>query len=57
MNEEQLEKISAIIQALGNIEVRGKVNLFNLGGCISMLEDIRQQCAGDVKKQGSNEKE
>ena len=57
MNEEQLEKISAIIQALGNIEVRGKVNLLNLGGCISMLEDIRQQCTGNAEHQGSSEKE
>ena len=50
MNKEDIEKISAIIQVLGNIEVKGKTNLLNLGGCISMLEEILQRCASKTEE-------
>lgn len=44
MNKEAMEKLSSVIEVLGNIEVRGKTNLLNLGGCIAVLEEIRQAC-------------
>lgn len=44
MSKESIESLSNVIEALGNIEVRGKTNLLNLGGCIAVLEEIRQSC-------------
>lgn len=42
MDKESIEKLSSVIDVLGNIEVKGKVNLLNLGGCIAVLEEMRQ---------------
>lgn len=44
MNSETLEKLSNVIQVLGNIEVKGKTNLLNLGGSIAILEEVLQGC-------------
>lgn len=40
MDNEIAAKISSVINALNTIEVKGKTNLVNLGGCIAVLEDI-----------------
>lgn len=45
MDKESIEKLSSVIEVLGNIEVKGKANLLNLGGCIAILEEVRQACS------------
>lgn len=44
MNKEIIEKISSVIEVLGNTEVKGRNNLLNLGGSIAILEEVRQSC-------------
>lgn len=44
MSKENIENLSSVIEVLGNVEVKGKNNLLNLGGCIAILEEIRQSC-------------
>jgi len=33
-------RLMQVINALNNIDVKGKTNLMNLGGCIAILEEI-----------------
>lgn len=40
MNSEILQKLSSVIAALNNIEVKGKQNLINLYGAIAALDEI-----------------
>lgn len=38
--KETLDRLSAVLQALNSIDVRGKTNMTNLVGCIQILERI-----------------
>lgn len=40
MKENIIQNINAVINALNNVTVCGKQNLYNLSGSISILEDI-----------------
>ena len=40
MYKEILNKLAPVVDALDKIEVRGKANHLNLGGCIAVLEDV-----------------
>lgn len=40
MNNEILNTLSSVIGVLNNIEVKGKQNLANLHGAISILEEL-----------------
>lgn len=40
MNNELINTIGSVIGVLNNIEVKGKQNLANLHGAISILEDL-----------------
>lgn len=42
MNNQILNKLASVVNALNNIEVKGKANLMNLGGCIAIIEEICQ---------------
>ncbi len=50
MNKEIIEKISSVIEVLGNTEVKGKNNLLNLGGSIAILEEVRHDCIISLKE-------
>ena len=43
--EELIQKLSAVINALDNVEVKGRVNLMNLSGCIALLDEVCQDIA------------
>lgn len=43
MDKETIEILTNTINVLGNIEVKGKTNLLNLIGCISILEDLQKK--------------
>lgn len=53
MNKEMIERLSSVIEVLGNIEVKGKANLLNLGGCIAILEEMRQACVSSISQETS----
>ncbi len=57
MDKEMIERLSSVIEVLGNIEVKGKANLLNLGGCIAILEEMRQTCVPSVSQKTSETKE
>lgn len=57
MNKEMIERLSGVIEVLGNIEVKGKTNLLNLGGCIAILEEIRQAYVASTLQENSEVKE
>lgn len=38
--KETLERLDAVLQTLNNIDVRGKMNMTNMVGCIQILERI-----------------
>lgn len=57
MNRETIEKLSSVIEVLGNIEVKGKANLLNLGGCIAILEEVRQVCVSSTSQESLEAKE
>ena len=40
MKEDIMQKLSAVINALNNVSVCGKVNLGNMAGSINVLEEI-----------------
>lgn len=40
MKEQITQNLLSVINVLNMIEVKGKQNLLNLGGCISILDDI-----------------
>lgn len=46
MKQEILKKLSIVLNALNNISVSGKVNLANLSGSITMLEEISGALSG-----------
>lgn len=39
MKDEIMTRLNAVLNALNNIDVRGKVNLANLSGSIAILEE------------------
>ena len=41
MKNDILQRLTLAINALNNVEVRGKANLANLSGSISLLEEIK----------------
>lgn len=43
MNNQILNKLASVVNALNNIEVKGRANLMNLGGCIAIIEEICQE--------------
>lgn len=45
MNTQILNKLASVVNALNNIEVKGKSNLMNLGGCIAIIEEVYQEIA------------
>lgn len=45
MNTQILNKLTSVVNALNNIEVKGKANLMNLGGCIAIIEEVCQEIA------------
>lgn len=48
MKETILARMGEIIHALGNIDVKGKQNLLNLGGSIAMLEEVYHQISKEL---------
>lgn len=58
MKNELIQKLTAVITALNNVSVNGKLNLMNMSGSISLLEDIitsLQNCDITVKTADENE--
>ena len=43
MKNEMIQKISAVINALNNIYVKGEQNLANLSGSITVLKEVAEQ--------------
>ena len=54
MNNEILNTLGSVIGVLNNIEVKGKQNLANLHGAISILEDV---CSYIVKSEDEKQPE
>lgn len=50
MNKQILNKLASVVNALNNIEVKGKSNLMNLGGCIAVIEEVCQDIAGTISE-------
>ena len=48
MDKQTLNKVASVINALNSIEVKGKANLMNLGGCIAVIEEVCQEIAGTI---------
>lgn len=42
MKDQVMQRLSLVLNALDNITVRGKANLANLSGSITMLEEVAQ---------------
>ncbi len=42
MKDQVMQRLSLVLNALDNISVRGKANLANLSGSITMLEEVAQ---------------
>lgn len=40
MKEEMIQRLSAALNALNNVSVKGKANLNNLVGSISVIEEV-----------------
>ncbi len=40
MKDELIQSLSVVLNALDNIEVKGKANLANLSGSIAMIENV-----------------
>lgn len=57
MSKESIEKLSSVIKVLENIEVKGKSNLLNLGGCIAVLEEIRKSVLVSGQKDAESKEE
>lgn len=56
MNKQTLNKLASVINALNSIEVKGKTNLMNLGGCIAVIEELCQEIAGTISEPEEAEK-
>lgn len=49
MNKKEMaERLSAVIQALNSIEVRGKANMTSMVGCIQLLEKVSADLGADM---------
>lgn len=48
--KEIIEKLTAISHALGQVETKGKSNLFTLGASIDELEKIAQELSSSQQK-------
>lgn len=46
MKNEIMQRLAVVLNALNNIDVRGKVNLANLSGSIAMIEEINAMLNG-----------
>jgi hypothetical protein len=57
MNETMLNKIGSVINALNGIDVKGKNNLMNLGGCIAILEELYQDITALQNKENNKAQE
>lgn len=42
MKDQVMQRLAFVLNALDNISVRGKANLANLSGSITMLEEVAQ---------------
>lgn len=40
MKNEIMQRLAVVLNALNNIDVKGKVNLANLSGSIAMIEEV-----------------
>lgn len=40
MKNEIIQRLAVVLNALNNIDVKGKVNLANLSGSIAMIEEV-----------------
>lgn len=40
MQNEIMQRLAVVLNALNNIDVKGKVNLANLSGSIAMIEEV-----------------
>lgn len=47
---ENINKLMSVITALNGIEVKGKANLMNLGGCIAVIEEVYQNMLTEANK-------
>lgn len=45
-----IEKANAILQALNNVETKGRVNLNNLSGSMDLLEEIIKIAVDEINK-------
>ena len=50
-NTQKIQNLNQVILALNNIDVKGKNNLANLAGSISILEDIVNEIAKEIHEQ------
>lgn len=55
MNSQILNKLASVVNALNSIEVKGKTNLMNLGGCIAVVEEVCQEIAGTISEHENEE--
>lgn len=46
MKDEILQRLAVVLNALNNIDVRGKANLANLSGSIAMIEEVSTMLSG-----------
>lgn len=46
MKDEILQRLAVVLNALNNIDVRGKANLANLSGSIAMIEEVSAMLSG-----------
>lgn len=45
-----IQKANTIMQALNNVETKGRQNLVNLSGAMSVLEQLVKIAAGEINK-------
>lgn len=60
MKNEIIQKLSAVINALNNVSVKGEQNLANLSGSISIIKEVAGQINAcefaDPKKENKSKK-
>ena len=52
-----IQKANTIMQALNNVETKGRQNLVNLSGAMSVLEQLVKIAAGEINKLNQQIKE
>ena len=52
-----IQKANTIMQALNNVETKGRQNLVNLSGAMSVLEQLVKIAAGEINKLDQQAKE